>query len=78
MKILVNTNFFKLLKIALIIICSVGITGSIGSEPLLKKKGFTRDNSQAYLIDDFSIPVECEVPNQTIQCARTSYLWEYT
>ena len=54
MKILVNANFFKLLKIALIIICSVGITGSIGSEPLLKKTFFTMDNSQAYLIDDFS------------------------
>jgi hypothetical protein len=54
MKILVNVNFLKLLKIALTILCSVGIAISSGSEPLLKKKGFTMENSQASLIDDFS------------------------
>jgi hypothetical protein len=54
MKILDNVNFLKFLKIALIILCSVGIASSSGSEPLLKNKGFTMENSQAYLIDDFS------------------------
>jgi len=54
MNILVNVKFLKFLKIALGILCYVGIAGSIFSEPLLKKRGFTMDNSQAYLIDDFS------------------------
>jgi len=54
MKILDNVNFLKFLKIALIILCSVGIASNSGSEPLLKNKGFTMKNSQAYLIDDFS------------------------
>ncbi len=54
MNILVNVKFLKFLKIALGILCYVGIAGSVFSEPLLKRKGFTMDNSQAYLIDDFS------------------------
>ncbi len=54
MNIPVNVKFLKFLKIALGILCCVGIAGSVFSDPLLKKKGFTMDNSQAYLIDDFS------------------------
>jgi hypothetical protein len=56
MKFLINVNFLKLLKIALTILCSVGIAISSGSEPLLKEKGFTMENTKVYLIDDFSKP----------------------
>ncbi len=54
MNILVNVKFLKFLKIALGILCYVGIVGSSGSEPLFKKKGLSMENTQAYVIDDFS------------------------
>jgi len=54
MKMLINVNFFWLLFIALIILCSFCIASMDESNQNLMKEGIIMDANSSFLIDDFS------------------------
>jgi hypothetical protein len=49
-----KTQIFRNLLIVLVIVCAFGNNRIISSEPLSTNEGYRMENSQTYLIDDFS------------------------